>query len=243
MNTKIYPAIDIIDGKCVRLSQGDYDAKTVYHNEPIKVALDFWQNGAEYIHIVDLDAAKNPKESNRKIIGDIIKNSDLKVQTGGGIRTQEDVESLLELGADRLIIGSTAVSSPESVQSWGDQYGWDHIVIGADISQNKIATHGWKQITNIDISDFIDSFMKFGAKNFLITEISKDGMLSGSAWDLYSKLLYDFPELGLVASGGVHDYQEVDRLQNLGVESIIIGKALYEGKIDLAKLFSGRHKN
>lgn len=243
MNIKIYPAIDIIEGKCVRLSQGDYDAKTVYHDDPLKVAMDFWQSGAKYIHIVDLDAAKNPKDSNRKIIGEIIKNTDLKVQTGGGIRTQEDVESLLELGADRLIIGSNAVSSPESVRSWGDQYGWDHIVIGADISQNKIATHGWKNITDIDISDFIESFIKYGAKNFLITEISKDGMMSGSALDLYGKLMSEFPDLGLVASGGVHDYLEVDRLKSLGVESIIIGKALYEGKIDLVQLFSDQNTN
>ena len=238
MKTKIYPAIDIIEGKCVRLSQGNYDAKTVYNDDPLKVAIEFWGNGAEYIHIVDLDAAKNPLDSNRKIISDIIKNTDLKVQTGGGIRTDKDVEDLLALGADRLIIGSTAVSSPESVQSWGNQYGWDHIVIGADISQNKIATQGWKHITDIEIFDFIKSYLQFGAKNFLITEISKDGMMSGSARILYEKLLLDFPGIGIVASGGVHDHQEVDYLTKLAVESIIIGKALYEGNIQLSSILA-----
>jgi phosphoribosylformimino-5-aminoimidazole carboxamide ribotide isomerase len=238
MKTKIYPAIDIIEGKCVRLSQGNYDAKTVYNDDPLKMAIEFWESGAEYIHIVDLDAAKNPLDSNRKIISDIIKNTDLKVQTGGGIRTDKDVEDLLALGADRLIIGSTAVSSPESVQSWGNQYGWDHIVIGADVNQNKIATHGWKHITDIEIFDFITSYLQFGAKNFLITEISKDGMMSGSARILYEKLLLDFPGIGIVASGGVHDHQEVDYLTNLAVESIIIGKALYEGKIQLSSILA-----
>ena len=238
MKTKIYPAIDIIDGKCVRLSQGDYDAKTVYNDDPMKVAIEFWESGAEYIHIVDLDAARNPKESNRKLIGEIIKNTDLKVQTGGGIRSQSDVEELLALGADRLIIGSNAVSSPENVKSWGNQYGWNHIVIGADVNQNKIATHGWKHITDIEISDFLQSYLQFGAKNFLITEISKDGMMSGSARILYEKLLMDFPSIGIVASGGVHDHDEVDYLSKLGVESIIIGKALYEGTIQLSSILA-----
>lgn len=235
--TNIYPAIDIIDGKCVRLTKGDYDTKVVYDDDPLQMAQYFKDKGAEYIHIVDLDAAKNPSNHNRKLIADIITHSGLKVQTGGGIRTEADVETLLTLGAYRVIIGSAAVHRREEVFHWIQKYGADRIVIGADVVDQKIATHGWQLLTDEDIFDFIKSYLAEGANTFLCTDIAKDGMMAGSSRPLYKEILQSFPFVQLIASGGVHDMDEVLRLLEMGMESIIIGKAIYEGKINIDDLF------
>jgi phosphoribosylformimino-5-aminoimidazole carboxamide ribotide isomerase len=240
MQTKkinIYPAIDIIDGKCVRLTKGDYDTKVVYDDDPLQMAQYFKSKGAEYIHIVDLDAAKNPSNHNRKLIADIITQSGLKVQTGGGIRTEADVETLLNLGAFRVIIGSAAVHRREEVYDWIKKYGADRIVIGADVVDQKIATHGWQRVTDEDVFDFIKSYLTEGANTFLCTDIAKDGMMAGSSRPLYKEILQSFPHVQLIASGGVHDIDEVDRLREMGMDSIIIGKAIYEGKINIDDLF------
>jgi len=159
MQTKIYPAIDIIDGNCVRLMKGDYDTMKVYGSNLVEMALGFKQAGAEYLHVVDLDAAKNPEINNRKIIAEIIRHSGLKVQTGGGIRSQQDVDVLLEIGADRLIVGSVAVTKKPEVFEWIKQYGGDKIVIGSDVMDGKIATHGWMNVTDEDIFSFIASYL------------------------------------------------------------------------------------
>ncbi|HMR89882.1 MAG TPA: 1-(5-phosphoribosyl)-5-[(5-phosphoribosylamino)methylideneamino]imidazole-4-carboxamide isomerase [Saprospiraceae bacterium] len=241
MQTKppnIYPAIDIIDGKCVRLTKGNYDTKVVYDDDPLRMAQYFKSKGADYIHIVDLDAAKNPANHNRELIAAIITQSGLKVQTGGGIRTEADVETLLTLGAHRVIIGSAAVHRREEVFQWIKKYGADRIVIGADVVDQKIATHGWQQVTDEDIFDFINSYKAQGATTFLCTDIAKDGMLAGSSRPLYKEILQGFPHVQLIASGGVHDMDEVGRLQQMGMESIIIGKAIYEGKINIDDLFA-----
>lgn len=235
--TNIYPAIDIIEGKCVRLTKGDYDTKVVYDDDPLQMVQYFKSKGAEYIHIVDLDAAKNPSNHNRKLIADIITQSGLKVQTGGGIRTEVDVETLLTLGAFRVIIGSAAVHRREEVFQWIQKYGADRIVIGADVVDQKIATHGWQEVTDEDIFDFIKSYTTEGANTFLCTDIAKDGMMSGSSRPLYKEILQSFPHVQLIASGGVHDMDEVVKLQEMGMESIIIGKAIYEGKINIDDLF------
>lgn len=235
--TNIYPAIDIIDGKCVRLTKGDYDTKVVYDDDTLQMAQYFKSKGAEYIHIVDLDAAKNPSNHNRKLIADIITQSELKVQTGGGIRTEADVESLLTLGAFRVIIGSAAVHSREEVFHWIQKYGADRIVIGADVVNQKIATHGWQQVTDENIFDFIKTYTTEGANTFLCTDIAKDGMMAGSSRPWYTEILQSFPDVQLIASGGVHDMDEVGRLREMGMESIIIGKAIYEGKINIDDLF------
>lgn len=236
MSSKIYPAIDIIEGKCVRLTQGDYHAAVTYHDDPIVMAQTFKTNGAEYLHIVDLDAAKNPIIHNRTLITDIIRQTQLNIQMGGGIRTQNDVENLLSIGAHRLIIGSKAFTDKDTVKNWGNVYGWDKIVIGADVSNNKIATHGWLNVSSTDVFDFIDDYLQAGATTFLVTDVSKDGMLEGSAYELYEMLLATFGNINIIASGGVHDMQEVAKLKSIQVESIIIGKALYEGKIDFKDL-------
>ncbi len=235
--TNIYPAIDIIDGKCVRLTKGDYDTKVVYDDDPLQMAQYFKSKGAKYIHIVDLDAAQNPANHNRKLIADIITHSGLKVQTGGGIRTEADLENLLTLGAFRVIIGSAAVHRREEVFHWLQKYGVDRIVIGADVVDQKIATHGWQRVTDEDIFDFIKCYTTEGANTFLCTDIAKDGMMAGSSRPLYKEILQSFPDVQLIASGGVHDMDEVGRLREMGMESIIIGKAIYEGKINIDDLF------
>lgn len=236
--SKIYPAIDIINGQCVRLSKGDYNTVKIYDSDPLEVALQFQAAGAKFLHVVDLDAAKDPVNNNRKLISSLIINTNLLIQTGGGIRKSDDVSELLDLGADRLIIGSVAVTKREDVYQWISTYGSERIVIGADVMDKKIATHGWLNVTQENISDFIRDYMLHGATTFLCTDISKDGMLSGSAVDLYQELLELFPDAGLVASGGVTTIEEVEHLTSIGMESIIIGKAIYEGKIKTSELFN-----
>lgn len=238
MQTKIYPAIDIINGNCVRLIKGDYNSVKIYDTDPVEVAIGFKKAGAEYLHVVDLDAAKNPEINNRKIIADIIRHSGLKVQTGGGIRSQQDVVALLDLGADRLIVGSVAVTKKQEVFEWIKQYGGDKIVIGSDVLDGKIATHGWMNVTDEDVFSFIASYLDHGAQTFLCTDITKDGMLEGASISLYQQILTAFPGVSLIASGGVHDMDEVQKLRAMQMESIIIGKAIYEGKILVESLFN-----
>ncbi len=238
MKTKLYPAIDIINGNCVRLEKGDYNSVKVYDTDPIDVAIGFKHAGADYLHVVDLDAAKNPDINNRNIVADIIKHSELKVQTGGGIRSAKDVEALFEVGADRLIIGSVAVTKKTDVYEWIDQYGGDKIVIGSDVLNGKIATHGWMNVSDEDIFSFIKAYMDHGANTFLCTDITKDGMLQGASILLYQEILNTFPGIKLIASGGVHDMEEVQKLVDMQMESIIVGKAIYEGRIILEKLFN-----
>ena len=235
--TKIYPAIDIISGQCVRLSKGDYDTIKVYDNDPVDMAKKFEDAGAEYLHVVDLDAAKNPENNNRKLISRIIRSTRLLIQTGGGIRQEADVAELLDLGADRLIIGSVAVTKRDEVYHWISKFGGHRIVIGADVKDEMIATHGWLKVSDEKISDFIVSYMQHGGTTFLCTDISKDGMLAGSSIDLYGKLIQQFPGINLLASGGVTSLDEVEMLKKMGMEGIIIGKAIYEQKIKVSDLF------
>ncbi|MBP6445607.1 MAG: 1-(5-phosphoribosyl)-5-[(5-phosphoribosylamino)methylideneamino]imidazole-4-carboxamide isomerase [Saprospiraceae bacterium] len=237
MQTKIYPAIDIIDGQCVRLTKGNYDTVKVYDSEPLEVAKQFEDAGAKYLHVVDLDAAKNPENNNRKLISRIIRSTRLLIQTGGGIRQEADVAELLDLGADRLIIGSVAVTKRDEVYDWISNFGGNRIVIGADVKDEMIATHGWLKVSDEKISDFIVSYMQHGGTTFLCTDISKDGMLAGSSIDLYGKLIQQFPGINLLASGGVTSLDEVEMLKKMGMEGIIIGKAIYEQKIKVSDLF------
>lgn len=238
MQTKIYPAIDIINGNCVRLIKGDFNSVKIYDKDPVEAAIGFKKAGAEYLHVVDLDAAKNPEINNRKIIAEIIRHSGLKVQTGGGIRSQQDVVALLDIGADRLIVGSVAVTKKPEVFEWIKKYGGDKIVIGSDVLDGKIATHGWMNVTDEDIFSFIKSYIDNGANTFLCTDITKDGMMQGASILLYQEVLNAFSGIKLIASGGVHDMDEVQKLVDMQMESIIIGKAIYEGKISLEKLFN-----
>jgi phosphoribosylformimino-5-aminoimidazole carboxamide ribotide isomerase len=235
--TKIFPAIDIIGGNCVRLTKGDYQSVKVYDSDPVEIARTFRAAGSEYLHVVDLDAAKNPDNNNRSLIAEIMKCG-LKVQTGGGIRTEKDVDELLTIGANRLIIGSVAVTKRQEVEHWIKKYGAERIVIGADVKDRKIATHGWMQVSDESIDTFISGYMSAGAAIFLCTDISRDGMLSGSSIPLYRSLIKNHPGIGLIASGGVASMDEVHDLINMKMEGIIVGKAIYEGRIGVDELFN-----
>lgn len=237
MQTKIYPAIDIIDGQCVRLTKGDFGTSIIYNDSPVDMALTFEDAGSTYLHVVDLDAAKNASLHNRNIIASIIKKTNLKVQVGGGIRKEEDLKTLLDMGCDRVIIGSMAVVNPNLVHEWLKSYGNHKIVIGADVYEGKIATHGWQNISHLDIMAFISLYLNNGATTFLCTDITKDGMMSGSSSVLYENILKVLPNTKLIASGGVQNEEEVDHLQSMGMEGIVIGKAIYEGKIYLNTIF------
>jgi phosphoribosylformimino-5-aminoimidazole carboxamide ribotide isomerase len=236
MSPRIYPAIDIINGQCVRLTKGDFSTSKVYSDNPVELACYFQNSGAEYLHIVDLDGAKNPYNNNHKLMAEIISGTTLKVQAGGGIRNEEDIKSLLDLGVERVILGSVAISDRKKVFDWLNQFGSERIVIGADVSDHKIAIHGWQKISDKNIFEFIELYRAHGAVQFLCTDIARDGMLSGSSHALYNEILTQFDDIGLIASGGVHDMNEVALLQSMPLESIIIGKAIYEGKIDIRTL-------
>lgn len=234
---KIFPAIDILNGSCVRLTKGNYDTAKVYDENPVEIAHKFRVAGAEFLHVVDLDAAKIPAINNRPLIGQLINQSGLKVQAGGGIRTEADLIQMLEKGAYRVILGSVAVTQADLVKNWIKLYGCEKIVIGADVLNGYIATHGWQSVSKISVMDFLYDFMEAGARIFLCTDISKDGMLGGSAADLYRSILRKFPDISLIASGGVSSLDEIRKLQMIGMESVIVGKAIYEGRILPEDLF------
>ncbi len=229
----IIPAIDIIDGNCVRLSKGDYNRVTKYDITPMEMAKRYEDLGIDRIHIVDLDAAKNEGKDNIAIIENLCHQTSLKIQTGGGIRTAENLERVLKAGAERAILGSVAHKDPERVYQWLSDYGPDKIVIGADVQGGKIAVEGWQEISATDVFQYIQSYVNHGAVTFLCTDIEKDGMLEGPNFSLYRKVMDAFPEVTLIASGGVSGMEDIARLVEAGMDEIIVGKAIYEGRIDL----------
>lgn len=233
---KIIPAIDIIDGKCVRLSQGDYNQKKVYNESPLEVAKMFEAAGIEYLHLVDLDGAKAGRVINFQVIEQICTNTSLKVDFGGGVKTNEDLKIVLDLGVQQITAGSIAVKEPERVKDWISEFGADKIILGADVKDGMIAINGWLESTRLEIVDYIESFMEQGIKSVISTDIATDGMLSGPSIALYEKLVQTFPEVNLIASGGVSACKDLDELENIGVSGAIIGKAIYENKITLKEL-------
>jgi phosphoribosylformimino-5-aminoimidazole carboxamide ribotide isomerase len=237
IGSRLYPAIDLLDGKCVRLYKGDFNTSKIYDEHPVDRALYFEEHGADYLHVVDLDGARGQGRDNVQIIADIIRNTRLQIQTGGGIRQENQIRTLLESGAERVVLGSIAVSFPEKVYAWIDTFGCDRIVIGADVSDMFVMTHGWQKQSTLHLYDFIQSYADRGAIKFLCTDIALDGTLEGSAQKLYEELLKRYPNLDFIASGGVSNINDVRKLTDTGVESIIIGKAIYEGRIELSELF------
>jgi phosphoribosylformimino-5-aminoimidazole carboxamide ribotide isomerase len=233
---EIIPAIDIIDGKCVRLTQGDYSKKTVYNGDPSEVAIAFEDIGINRLHLVDLDGAKQGKIINYKTLEKIAAKTKLKIDFGGGIKTSEDVESVFNSGASIVTVGSIAVKNPQMFFSWLERYGADKILLGADVKNEKLAINGWLETTDIFITDFIKANMTNGVTTFFCTDISKDGLLQGPSIDLYKKLLKEFPKMKLIASGGVSNIQDVEELKALGCSGAIVGKAFYEGSITLNDL-------
>lgn len=232
---RIIPAIDIIDGKCVRLTKGDYDTEKVYSTNPLEVAKNYEANGIKYLHLVDLDGAKSSNIVNHKILHDIATQTSLKIDFGGGIKTDEDARIAFENGATQITGGSIAVQNPELFQSWIEKYGSDKIILGADSLHRKIATHGWLQQSELDVIDFINEYQERGITYVICTDISKDGMLQGPSIQLYKEILYN-KKVKLIASGGVSSIQDVYDLAEIGCEGAIIGKAIYENKISLKEL-------
>lgn len=233
---RIIPAIDIIDGQCVRLSQGDYAQKKVYETDPVAVARSFEEAGLEYLHLVDLDGAKQGKVTNWKVIEAICKNTSLKVDFGGGIKTKSEIRQLLELGVKQVNLGSVAVKEPEKVSIWIDEFGADKIILSADVREERIAISGWTETSSLSIQDFIANYQTIGITYVTCTDISKDGMLAGPNVDLYTKLLKQFPSLNLIASGGVSSLDNLKQLKAVGLYGAIVGKAIYEGRIGLTEL-------
>ncbi len=233
---RIIPAIDIIEGKCVRLYQGDYNQKTIYNENPLEVAKEFEDAGLKYLHIVDLDGAKQGKIINYKVLEKITAKTKLQVDFGGGISSDEMMKIPFECGATQVTLGSIAVKSKETVERWIKIYGTDRIIIGADVSKEKIQIHGWQQDSNLFVYDFINDYIEKGIQYVMCTDISKDGTLKGPSVELYKKIKEQFRDLKLIASGGVGSIKDVELLAENNLEGVIIGKAIYEGKIKLEEL-------
>lgn len=233
---EIIPAIDIIDGKCVRLTQGDYSQKKIYNEDPLEVALEFEDIGIKRLHLVDLDGAKEGKVINFKVLEKIANKTKLKIDFGGGIKTNEDIHSIFEAGASIATIGSLAVKNKLLFFSWLKKYGPEKILLGADVKNEKIAINGWLETTELSIFDFIKENMEQGIKNIFCTDISKDGLLEGPSIDLYKKIIMEFPKINLIASGGVANLKDLDDLKEIGCSGAIVGKAIYEKRITLTEL-------
>lgn len=238
----IYPAIDIRAGKCVRLYQGNYSKETIYDEAPIDVAKQFLDKGANWLHLVDLDGAKNPNTNQASLIKELLRLIPINIQVGGGIRTQAQIDAYFEAGARRVVIGSLACTSPQLVETWLKQYGPERIVLAFDVSfdgDNPILmTQAWQHLSNINLFDIVPRFLSLGAKHVLCTDITRDGVLNGPNIKLYQQLIAQFPELNIQASGGVSQLEDVRRLKNNKVSGAIMGRALYEKKFDLSEALS-----
>jgi phosphoribosylformimino-5-aminoimidazole carboxamide ribotide isomerase len=233
---RIIPAIDIIDGKCVRLSKGDYDTKIIYNENPLEVAKSFEAHGIEYLHLVDLDGAKSSKIVNYKILEQIANQTSLKIDFGGGLKSDDDLRIAFESGANQITGGSIAVKNRAIFEKWISEYGSEKIILGADAKDEKIAVSGWLEDSNEDLIPFIQGYQAKGIQYVICTDIAKDGMLEGPSFDLYEKILKEAIGVKLIASGGISTFDELPRLAELGCEGTIIGKAIYEGRITLKQL-------
>ena len=233
---EIIPAIDIIDGKCVRLSQGDYAAKTIYNENPLEVAKMFEAHGLRRLHLVDLDGAKAKHIVNHKVLEQIASQTSLIIDFGGGIQSDEDADAAFSAGASMITGGSIAVKNKDIFLGWVSKYGSEKIILGADCKDHKIAVSGWEESTSIDIIPFIGSYKNLGVKKVVCTDISKDGMLQGPSVELYKEILQSYPDIYIIASGGVSCYQDLLDLEAANVPAVILGKAIYENKVTLEEL-------
>lgn len=233
---QIIPAIDIIDGKCVRLTQGDYAQKTVYNENPLEVAKEFEGAGLKRLHLVDLDGAKEGTVKNWAVLQQIAANTSLSIDFGGGIKQDKDLKIVFESGAAYATVGSLAVKQPDIFQGWLNDYGADKFLLGADVKSEKIAVAGWLETTDIDIYDFLTDYVVKGIQQVFCTDVSKDGKLEGPSIDLYKKIIEKFPSLWFIASGGVSSMDDLYALKAIGCSGAIVGKAIYEGRIQLSEL-------
>lgn len=233
---QVIPAIDIIDGKCVRLTQGDYAQKTVYNDNPVEVAKQFEDAGIERLHLVDLDGAKAGAVKNWQVLEDIANNTSLVIDFGGGIKREEDVLVVFNAGAALATIGSMAVKNEALFVEWLQKFGADNFLLGADVKGENIAVGGWLETTDVDIYSFIQKYINHGIRQVFCTDVSKDGKLEGPSIELYKNIIAKFPALHFIASGGVSNAADLEALQQIGCKGAIVGKAYYEGKITLQQL-------
>ena len=235
-NIELIPAIDIIDGKCVRLTKGDYDQKTVYRDDPAEVAREFEEMGFKRLHVVDLDGAKSKHIVNVDVLRRITSDTNLIVDFGGGIKTEEDIRIAFENGAAMVTVGSIAVTQPDLFLSWIERFGADKMILGADVRNGMISINGWKEDSDEALLPFLKKYVEHGVKNVLCTEISKDGTLGGPAIPLYQEIMAAYPSLHLIASGGVSCTDDILELQRKGIPAVVFGKAFYVGRIEISQL-------
>ena len=233
---ELIPAIDIIDGKCVRLSQGDYNTQKAYNESPLEVAKEFEANGIRRLHVVDLDGAKSSHIVNYKVLDQLAGHTSLTIDFGGGIKTDEDLTIAFEYGAQMVTLGSIAVKNPDLFKSWLHKFGAEKIILGADVKDNRITVNGWKEESQQELLPFLDGYTQEGIRKVLCTDISRDGMLQGPSIDLYKEIMAQFPDMHLIASGGVSGLDDIIRLDEAGIPAVVFGKALYEGRITLNDL-------
>jgi len=233
---RIIPAIDIIEGKCVRLTKGDYSTKKIYNENPLEIAKEFEDAGIQYLHFVDLDGAKASHIVNYKILEQIASKTSLQIDFGGGLKSDEDLRIAFESGANQITGGSIAVKNATVFESWISKFGADKIILGADCNNEKIALSGWQEESNLNVIPFIKQYQSKGIEYVICTDISKDGMLQGPSFDLYERILTQASHIKLIASGGISTFHEIPQLADLGCEGVIIGKAIYENRISLKQL-------
>jgi phosphoribosylformimino-5-aminoimidazole carboxamide ribotide isomerase len=232
----IIPAIDVIDGKCVRLTKGDYNTKKIYNDDPLEVAKTFEQAGIKRLHMVDLDGAKQKHIVNRVTLDRVARGTSLQVDFGGGLKSDEDLQAAFSCGAHQITAGSIAVKNKKQVIDWLEKFGGDKIILGADVNNEKIAVSGWQEKTDISLMDFLAEYISHGIKTIICTDIARDGMLTGPSFDLYKKIQDKFSDLEIIASGGISQIDDVNKLNEMEIGGVIIGKAIYENKIRLEEL-------
>lgn len=233
---ELIPAIDIIEGKCVRLTKGDYGTKKIYNENPLEVARAFQDAGLRRLHLVDLDGARESQVINWQVLEQLALKTELFIDWGGGLKSDEDLRIVFECGARQATGGSIAVKAPDTFTSWIEKYGGEKIILGADVKEEKIAISGWQEETEIGLMDFLGNYMERGIEYCICTDVARDGMLKGTNMELYERILDEFPKLKLIASGGVTTMQELEQLRKAGLYGAIIGKAIYEGALSLKEL-------
>ncbi|MHA4736781.1 1-(5-phosphoribosyl)-5-[(5-phosphoribosylamino)methylideneamino]imidazole-4-carboxamide isomerase [Dyadobacter sp. MSC1_007] len=233
---QIIPAIDLIEGKCVRLTQGDYGQKTIYNENPLEVAMQFEDAGLKRLHLVDLDGAKAKKVINWKVLEKIAAKTSLHIDFGGGVQSDDDLRVVFESGAKQVTGGSIAVKQPEVFENWLKEYGGEKIILGADAKKEKIAVSGWEEGTAIWVYDFVEEYVAKGVKYTISTDVAKDGLLQGPSFDLYKNMQDKCPDLNIIASGGISGIEDVEKLAEMNIYGVIIGKAIYENRLSLADL-------
>lgn len=233
---ELIPAIDVIDGKCVRLSQGDYQSKKVYNENPVEVAKMFEAYGIHRLHVVDLDGAASKHVVNYKVLETLAGQTSLVIDFGGGIKSDEDLHIAFESGAQMVTLGSIAVKEPDTFNRWMEVYGSERIILGADAKDGKIAVNGWLECSRLELMPFLDDYIKKGVAKVLCTDISRDGMLNGPSLELYKQIMEAHPDLHLIASGGISGMKDIEALDEAGIPAVVFGKAFYEGRITLQDL-------